>query len=150
MTWCNSLWNKGCKAARKKKTNDSPFPALFGKDQYFRSNWRKRKVRKMVLDPGKLWPLAPKPLTWDQIWQLIPDSPIQRFTKKCEIFALMTSFDLDDVDLVSPDLHHKEVWCGPTHPTSFVFLTFMGTKIAGGRISPLQGAYFSDPLQGTC
>ena len=30
----------------------------------------------MVLDPGELWPLAPKRLTWGQIWRLIPDSPI--------------------------------------------------------------------------
>ena len=43
-------------------------------------------------------------------------------TKKCENFALMTSFDLEDVDLGSPKLHHKEFLCGPTHPASFVFL----------------------------
>ena len=53
-------------------------------------------------------------------------------TKKCENFALMTSFDLEDVDLASPNLHHKEFLCGPTHPPSFVFLAFLGDEIAGG------------------
>ena len=44
----------------------------------------------------------------------------------------MTSFNLKDVDLGSPNLHHKEFLCGPTHPPSFVFLAFLGAEIAGG------------------
>ena len=118
----------------------------------------KLKVRKMVLDPGELWPLAPRRLTWGQIWRHVSDSPIHcasslfcrsklsvlvwvrdrlkqsaaRLTKKCENFALMTSFDLEDVDLRSPNLHHKEFLCWSTHPPSFVFLAFLGAEIAGG------------------
>ena len=48
----------------------------------------------------------------------------------------MTSFDLEDVDLGSPNLHHKEFLCGPTHPPSFVFLAFLGAEIAGGQNMP--------------
>ena len=51
----------------------------------------------------------------------------------------MTSFDLEDVDLGSPNLHHKEFLCGPTHPQSFVFLAFLGAEIAGG------GAEYAPP-----
>ena len=114
----------------------------------------------MVLDPGELWPVAPKQLIWGQIWQLISDSPIHcasslfcrsrlsvlvwardrlkqstaRLTKKCEFFALMTSFDLENNDLGSQNLYDKEFLCGPTHSPIFVFLAFLGAEIAGGRI----------------
>ena len=50
----------------------------------------------------------------------------------------MKSFDLEDVDLRSPNLHHIEFYAGllSTHPPSFVFLAFLGAEIAGGRICP--------------
>ena len=43
-----------------------------------------------------------------------------------------TSFDLEDVDLGSPNLHHKEFLCGPTHSPSFMFLALLGAEIAKG------------------
>ena len=50
----------------------------------------------------------------------------------------MTSFDLDDVGLGSPNLHHKEFLCGPTHPPSFVFLAFLGADEAQLPRRPLR------------
>ena len=53
----------------------------------------------------------------------------------------MTSFDLEGVDLGSPNSHHKEFICGPTQPPSFVFLAFLGAEMA-------EGAEYALPLQG--
>ena len=64
-------------------------------------------------------------------------------------FALMTSFDLEDVDLGSPNLHHKEFLCGPTHPRRFVFLAFLGADIAGGQnMPPSPGCVILRPSPG--
>ena len=56
----------------------------------------------------------------------------------------MTSLDLEDVDLGSPNLHHKEL-CGPTLP-SYVFLAFLGAEIAGGQNIPPSRARNSQTL----
>ena len=53
-------------------------------------------------------------------------------TGKCENFATMTSFDLENFDLVSPNLHFKEFLYGSTFPPKFVFLALTGAEIAGG------------------
>ena len=113
----------------------------------------------MLLDPGQLWPLAPKQLIWGQIWQLISESPIHctsslfcrlklsvlvwardrlkqsaaRLTKKCENFALITSFDLEDVDLGSPNLHHKKFLCGPIYPRKFRVSSVSGSRDSRGQ-----------------
>ena len=60
----------------------------------------------------------------------------------------MTSFDLEDVDLGSPNLHHKEVLYEPTQPPSFVFLAFLGAEIGGGRICPPPGRVILRPSPG--
>ena len=52
-------------------------------------------------------------------------------TGKCENFAIMTSFDLENIDLGSPNLHLKQFLYGPTYPLRFVFLAFTGAEIAG-------------------
>ena len=104
-----------------------------------------RKAWKIMLDPNTFWPLAPKRLTCCQIWKLTPDIPFHcassafcwlklsvlvwvlgqlkwcpaRCTKNGENFALMTSFDLENVDLRYQNLHQKEFLCGPTHPLSY-------------------------------
>ena len=48
------------------------------------------------------------------------------FTGKCEHFAMMTSFNLENISLESPNLHLVEFLYGPTYPASFVFLAFTG------------------------
>ena len=53
-------------------------------------------------------------------------------TGKCENFAMMTSFDLENIDLGSPNLDPKEFLYGPTYPLYFVFLALTGAEIAGG------------------
>ena len=83
----------------------------------------KLKVWKIVFDLNIFWPLAPKRLTWDQIWELTSDSPFHyassafcglkliclslgvrpakampctwKICEHCEYFALMTSFNLN-------------------------------------------------------
>ena len=60
----------------------------------------------------------------------------------------MMSFHLEDVDLGSLNLHHKEFLCGPTNPISFVFLAILGAEIAGGIICPLSRARNSQTLSG--
>ena len=64
-------------------------------------------------------------------------------TGKCENFAMMTLFDLENVDLGSPNLHFKEFLYGPTYHRNFVFLTLAEAEIAGGvsdSAPPLQRA----------
>ena len=57
---------------------------------------------------------------------------------------MMTSFDLENIDLGSPSVHLKEFLYGSTYPPNFVFLALTGAEIAGGGAdsgpSPLQGA----------
>ena len=53
-------------------------------------------------------------------------------TGKYENVALMTSFDHANIDLGSPNLHPRELLCGPTYPLNFVFLAHTGAEIAGG------------------
>ena len=61
----------------------------------------------------------------------------------------MTSFDLEDVDLGSPNLHHKEFLCGPTNPPSFVFLAFLGAEIKwGAEYAPSPGSVILRPSPG--
>ena len=60
----------------------------------------------------------------------------------------MTSFDLEDVDLGSPNMHHEKLLCGLTYPPSFVFLAFLGAEIAGGRICPPPGRVILRPSPG--
>ena len=52
------------------------------------------------------------------------------FSKNGENFALMTSFDLENVDRRSHNLHRREFLGGLTYPPSLVFLTFLGVEIA--------------------
>ena len=60
---------------------------------------------------------------------------------------MMTSFDLDNFDLGSPNLHLKEFLYEPTYPLNFVFLAFMGAEIAGGsRFCPPSRARNSQTL----
>ena len=81
------------------------------------------------------------------VWARVPlKQSAARLNKKCEKFALMTSFDLEDVKLGSPNLYHKEFLCGPTQPPSFVFLAFLGAEIAGGQNMPPSGARNSQTL----
>ena len=58
------------------------------------------------------------------------------FDKKVRNLALETSFDLENMDLESPNLHLKEFLYGPTYHSNFVFLVFTGADIAGGQIVP--------------
>ena len=61
----------------------------------------------------------------------------------------MTSFDLKDDDLGSPNLHHNEFLCGPTEPLSFVFLAFLGAEIAGvAEYAPSPGRVILRPSPG--
>ena len=45
------------------------------------------------------------------------------FIELCKIVAMMTSFDLKNSDLLTPNLHIKEVLYGPTYLLTFVFLS---------------------------
>ena len=55
---------------------------------------------------------------------------------------MMTSFDLENIDLGSSNLYLEEFLYGSTYPLYFVFLALMGAEIAGGQIlpPPFQGA----------
>ena len=56
---------------------------------------------------------------------------------------MMTSFDDENIDLGSPNLHLKELLYKPTHPPNFVFLAITGAEIAwggGADSAPFQGA----------
>ena len=53
-------------------------------------------------------------------------------TVKCEHFAMMTSFALENIDLGSPHLHLKEFLYWPTYPPNLVSSTLTGAEIAGG------------------
>ena len=55
---------------------------------------------------------------------------------------MMTSFDLENVDLGSPNFHLKEFLYGPTYPPNVMFLALTGAEIPGSRFCPppLQGA----------
>ena len=56
---------------------------------------------------------------------------------------MITSFDFENFDLGSPNLHFNEFLYDPTYPLNFVFPTLTGAEIAGGEDSappPLQGA----------
>ena len=69
---------------------------------------------------------------------------------KCENFAIMTSFDLQNIDLGSPNLHLKEFLYGPTYPPYFVFLALTGAEIAGGRFcQPPPGRVILRPSPGS-
>ena len=69
------------------------------------------------------------------------------FHQKCESFAMVTSFDFENIDLGSQIFYLKVFFYGPTYTLNFVFLALTETEIARGIICPsLQGALFSDPL----
>ena len=57
---------------------------------------------------------------------------------KCKHFAMMTSFDLKNIDLGTYVLHLKDFIYGPTYPANCMFLAFTGAEIAGGggRLCP--------------
>ena len=61
---------------------------------------------------------------------------LARLAKNGENFALMTSFDLENVNPKSQNLHQKDFLCGSTHPHSFVFLARLGAEIAWGHYIP--------------
>ena len=62
------------------------------------------------------------------------------FDQKVREVCIVDVINLENVDLGSPNLRHKEFLCEPTHPPSFVFLAFLGAEIAGGaEYAPLQG-----------
>ena len=61
---------------------------------------------------------------------------------KCENFALITSFDLENGYLRTLNFHLKEFLYEPTYPPNFVFLTLTGAEIAGGG-----GKILPPPLQ---
>ena len=82
---------------------------------------------------------APERLNW---------SPVL-LTGKCEHFATVTSFDLENIELGSPDLQVKKFLYGPTYQRTLVFLSYMGAEIAGGCIicpPPLSRARNFQPL----
>ena len=58
-----------------------------------------------------------------------------RLAKNGENFALMMTFDLENIDPKSLNLHQKEFLCKPT-PPSLVFLASLGAEIADGHIMP--------------
>ena len=115
-----------------------------------------------MVDLGKLWPLSlncwpkVKSETTSQIghfiahllhcWRLLlsvivwaPErlnwSPAL-LTGRRENFAMMTSFDYENINLGSPNLHLKEFLYGPTYSPDFVFLALTGAEITGGRFCP--------------
>ena len=120
----------------------------------------KSLCQKLVLDLGKLWPLElnrwpeVKSETTTQIGRFVAHSIVscrlsisvivwapERLRKcehwkvrsgKCEHFAMMTSFHLENIYLGSPNLHLKELLYKPTYPPNFMFLTLTGAEIAGG------------------
>ena len=73
--------------------------------------------------------MAPEQLNW---------SPAL-LTGECENCAMMTPFNLENIDLGSPNLRVKDFLYGSTYPTNFVFLALTGAEIAGGggQILPL-------------
>ena len=56
-------------------------------------------------------------------------APKPKMAKK---IALMTSFDLENVETRSRTLHQKDFLWEPTHPQSWIFLALLGAEIAGG------------------
>ena len=64
------------------------------------------------------------------------------FTEIHENFAVVTSFDLEDVDLGSPNLHSKEFPTGPSCLPNLVILAPTGAEIVGGgqNMPPFQCA----------
>ena len=64
---------------------------------------------------------------------------------------MMTSFDLKNIDLGSPNLHLEEFLYGPTYPPNFVFLVLTGAEIAGEADSapPPPGRVILRPSPGS-
>ena len=62
-----------------------------------------------------------------------------RLTKNGESFALMTSFDLENIDLRPPNLHQKELLCGPTPPPNFGVSSSIGSRYSRGHYMPHPG-----------
>ena len=55
--------------------------------------------------------------------------------RKVQIFAMMTSVDLENIDLGSPNLYPKELLYALNFPLNFVFLALMGAEIEDGVLS---------------
>ena len=67
---------------------------------------------------------------------------------------MIASFDHENIDLGSPNLHLKELLYGPTYPPNFVFLAHTGAEIAGGGVTdstppPLPGRVILRPSPGS-
>ena len=88
---------------------------------------------------------APERLNWSPA---LLTEKCNRFCQKCKIFAIMTSFDLENIDLGSQNLCLKEFLYRHTYPPNFVFLALTGAKIAGvgGRFCPASRARNSQTL----